>query len=81
MTPGDIYQFRGIIGPKDADGKQRWIHPPGLYRFLGIALDYRTRQQKVVYTGVGGRDDGLMFIAVLSDWARDFTLIEDLVPG
>jgi hypothetical protein len=81
LVIGALYRFRGLIGPPDPlTGEQRWRFPPADYQLLAVALDYRTQQEKVVYLGVGPPDDGKYFIAVLSDWHRDFTRTVDPPP-
>src|SRR5438876_1065843 len=70
---GAFYRFAGIPRIVQPDGTIVWQFPPATYRCLSLALDYRTRQQKVVYQGVDGADKGKCFIACLSDWQHDFT--------
>ena len=75
LVPGAIYHFRGLEGP--ANGRRCWKFPPGDYQFLGVARDYRTGQDQVVYVGVNGRDRGIWHICCLSDWERDFRRVTE----
>ena len=43
-----------------------------LYRVLGLATDYPSEQQKVVYQGVDGPDAGRLFTCTLNDLAIKF---------
>ena len=75
LVRGGLYQFHGIPGTPNEDGTPNWAYPPAVYRCLGVGMDYRTRQEKVVYVGEGGADHDNIYFAPLSDWKRDFTLI------
>lgn len=46
------------------------------YRLLGVGQHVHTLQELVCHAGVGGRDDGKLFMTTLSDWQRHFTLID-----
>ena len=83
FTPNSLWFFRGIRGRKDeATGESSWAFPPGFYRFKALAMDYKTRQQKVVYHGdaPGQHDDGKYFIATLNDWAMSFEPAQEADP-
>lgn len=81
MQPGEDYAFAGLAGPKDpATGKKPWAFPPGNYKCLGLAMNYRTRQKMVVYLGINGRDAGKAYLATLADWARNFTRLPTSAP-
>lgn len=78
--PGRLYQFAGIAGPLK-DGKQNWKYPPGLFRYICKARDYRTDTEKIVYQGVGGVADGKFWLAPIFDWASQFTLVPEPVES
>lgn len=71
LTPEALYYFKGIRGKPTDQGKPTWAYRPGWYRYKGVAKDYRTLQEKIVYVGEGGRDRGKWYLAGLADWARD----------
>lgn len=71
LTAEALYYFNGIRGKPDDRGRPTWAFRPGWYRFKGIALDYRTKQERLVYVGLNKWDLGQWFVAGLADWARD----------
>jgi len=77
LEVGRRYRFKGIKG-KPKDGKETWKYPPSTYRLIGLAKAYRLCQELVVYVGVGGdHDEGKLYLANLTDWVDQFTLVED----
>lgn len=78
LEVGRVYRFKGMRGPKQADGSQPWRYPPASYRLVAVGVDVHSFQQKVVYEGVSGSDAGRTLICGLSDWAVNFTLVEPL---
>lgn len=76
LERGALYDFKGLRGRPTEDGTPTWAFPPGRYRYLGLARDYRSSQERVVYVGVEGHDKGVWHVAGLADWIRDFTKVE-----
>ncbi len=72
----NLYHYRGSPG-RDVSGQRTWAYPPGTVRLVGIALDRRTKQERVVYEETEGPHAGKMLLCGLAEWARDFQTIWD----
>lgn len=78
LLPGRRYRFCGLRGKPRDDGTPRWAYPPSVYELIGVACDYRTGQDRVVYRGVANdHDRGKLHVCGYSDWALQFTLVEE----
>ena len=73
LTPGRLFNYcpfttrEGVV--------YRFIQ--GRYRVICAALEARTRQQVVVYEGVGGADDGKCYTCPLADFSTRFLPVEE----